>query len=56
MGVIMQTFYWNCPQRENKEFNWWGFIKDKIPALSSAGFTAIWLPPCNKAAPNLVYY
>jgi alpha-amylase len=52
MGVIMQTFYWNCPSAENQEFNWWNFIKDKIPSLHNIGFTAIWLPPCNKAASN----
>ena len=50
MGVIMQTFYWNCPQLENKEFGWWNYIKTKIPSLADAGFTAIWLPPASKAA------
>ena len=50
MGVIMQAFYWDCPKLENKEFEWWGFIKEKIPALSDNGFTALWLPPACKAA------
>jgi alpha-amylase len=52
MGVIMQTFYWGCPTSENQEFNWWNFIKEKIPSISYIGFTAIWLPPANKAASN----
>ncbi len=50
MGVILQAFYWDCPQHENQEFEWWNFLKDKIPALSQAGFTALWLPPISKAA------
>ncbi|HMG83991.1 MAG TPA: alpha-amylase family glycosyl hydrolase [Ferruginibacter sp.] len=53
MGVLMQTFYWNCPSAENQEFNWWNNIKSKIPTLSDIGFTALWLPPCNKAASNV---
>ncbi len=49
MGVIMQTFYWDCPKLENQEYQWWNFIKTKLPSLSQAGFTALWLPPLNKA-------
>lgn len=50
MGVLMQAFYWDCPRLETKEFKWWNFVSEKIPALSKAGFTAIWLPPACKAA------
>jgi alpha-amylase len=50
MGVIMQAFYWDCPRLENKEYQWWNYIKGEIPALKEAGFTALWLPPANKAA------
>jgi len=50
MGVILQAFYWDCPKAENREFEWWNFLKDKIPSLSEAGFTALWLPPIGKAA------
>ena len=50
MGVIMQAFYWDCPRLENKEFKWWEYIQEKIPAIREAGFTAIWLPPASKAA------
>ena len=50
MGVIMQSFYWDCPKLENKEFQWWLFVKDKIKDLSGIGFTALWLPPACKAA------
>lgn len=52
MGVMIQAFYWDCPRFENQEFEWWNFINTKIPSLSTAGFTAVWLPPCNKAAAN----
>ena len=50
MGVIMQSFYWDCPQLEGKEFQWWNFISEKIPELSKVGFTALWLPPATKGA------
>lgn len=50
MGIIMQAFYWDCPKLENKEFEWWNFLTEKIKPLSDAGFTALWLPPACKAA------
>ena len=50
MGVMLQAFYWDCPQAENREHQWWSFIKSKFPAIANAGFTALWLPPANKAA------
>ncbi len=50
MGVIMQAFYWDCPRLENKEYQWWNHVKSKVPSLSKAGFTALWLPPASKAA------
>jgi alpha-amylase len=50
MGVLLQGFYWDCPRAENREHEWWGFIKSKLPAIKRAGFTALWLPPANKAA------
>jgi len=50
MGVIMQSFYWDCPEREDQEYAWWNHVKGKVPSLSAVGFTALWLPPANKAA------
>ena len=50
MGVLLQAFYWDCPKLENKEFEWWNFVKEKVKELSGAGFTALWLPPACKAA------
>ena len=50
MGVMFQAFYWDCPSAENRENQWWTFIKSKLPAIARAGFTALWLPPVNKAA------
>jgi alpha-amylase len=50
MGVILQTFYWDCPREDKKEFQWWNFINEKIPSLAKVGFTALWLPPIHKAA------
>ncbi len=50
MGVILQAFYWDCPREEGKEFQWWNTIRAQLPALSKAGFSALWLPPVHKAA------
>src|SRR5665213_1193615 len=50
MGVIMQTFYWDCPLDLPQKFQWWNFLKGKMAGLGQVGFTAIWLPPVNKAA------
>src|SRR6267378_4036435 len=50
MGVMLQAFYWDCPTAENREHEWWVYIKSKLPSIAQAGFTALWLPPANKAA------
>ena len=50
MGVLLQAFYWDCPKKENQEFNWWNCIQTKISSLKATGFTALWLPPASKAA------
>lgn len=52
MGVMMQTFYWDCPKVDNKEYIWWDYLQTKIPALAELGFTALWLPPAHKP-PNI---
>ncbi|CAH2603154.1 putative Alpha-amylase [Rhodovastum atsumiense] len=52
MGVMMQAFYWDCPVLEGQAFAWWKLVKQRVPALAAAGFTALWLPPANKAASN----
>jgi len=49
MGAMLQAFYWDCPKAENQEHQWWAFIKSKPPLIAEAGFTALWLPPANKA-------
>ncbi|MGB4457755.1 MAG: alpha-amylase family glycosyl hydrolase, partial [Defluviitoga tunisiensis] len=52
--TIMQAFYWemgtgeylkNYPEEENL----WLLLAQKAPELSEVGFTAVWLPPANKA-------
>ena len=50
MSAILQAFYWDCPKAEDREHQWWVFIKSKLPSIAQAGFTALWLPPANKAA------
>jgi len=50
MGVLLQTFYWNCPSAENQEGKWWDYLCAQLPAIANDGFTALWLPPCSKAA------
>jgi len=50
MGVMLQAFYWDCPRAENREHQWWSFHQIEIAGYRAAGFTALWLPPANKAA------
>ena len=50
MGVMMQTFHWDCPKEDKKEFQWWNYIHSEIPQLAKVGFTSLWLPPIHKAA------
>jgi len=50
MGVIMQAFYWDCPGLEKRDYKWWEHVSSRIPSLSRAGFTALWLPPASKGA------
>jgi alpha-amylase len=54
---MLQAFYWNCPQLENQEHNWWQYLNDQMPTIKKAGFTSIWLPPPSKAAtdPSMGY-
>jgi alpha-amylase len=49
MGVMMQTFYWDCPRTDGKEFQWWNYVNREIPSLARTGFTSLWLPPAHKA-------
>lgn len=50
MGVMMQAFFWDCPRLDNKEFQWWNYVCEQVPALAKVGFTSLWLPPIHKAA------
>lgn len=49
MGVMLQAFHWDCPREDKKEFQWWNYINEKVPALAKVGFTSLWLPPIHKA-------
>ncbi|HTN53563.1 MAG TPA: alpha-amylase domain-containing protein [Anaeromyxobacter sp.] len=50
MGVILQAFYWNCPDVAGVPGGWWREVLARLPALKQAGFSALWLPPASKAA------
>ena len=49
MGVLMEAFYWNCPEVSGKEFGWWNYLRTEIPHLKATGITTLWLPPACKA-------
>lgn len=51
MGVLMQAFYWDCPNDQSQ--SWWDYLKTKMEGLSNQGFSAIWLPPANKGYPSI---
>ena len=50
MAVMLQAFYWDCPEKEDKAGEWWNFVTEKLESLKAAGFNALWLPPVSKAA------
>ncbi len=50
MGVILQTFYWDCPSAEGREGKWWEYLNSRLPVIAQTGFTSLWLPPASKAA------
>ena len=53
MAVLMQAFYWDSPQAEKQEGNWWNVVAEHVEALGKSGFNALWLPPVSKASSNL---
>jgi len=52
MAVMMQAFYWDAPQKEKQEGNWWNVIAEHVEALSKSGISALWLPPVSKGYDN----
>ena len=52
MAVMMQAFYWDAPQSEGREGEWWNHLAGLVEELGKAGINALWLPPANKAASN----
>jgi len=52
MAVMMQAFYWDAPQQEKQEGNWWNVIGEHVEALSKSGISALWLPPVSKGYDN----
>jgi len=53
MGVLLQAFYWNCHEAEDRRERWWPHIEAKLGDLARAGFTALWLPPAHKGDARL---
>ena len=49
--TILQAFYWEMGEAgyPKEETDLWLFLAQKAPELSEVGFTAVWLPPANKA-------
>ncbi len=46
-GVMMQGFYWDVPTSTSGQ-SWWQLLGSQATDLSSAGITAVWLPPAYK--------
>ena len=49
MGVMLQAFYWDCPEISGQEHLWWDHIRRHVVRLAGVGFTSLWLPPPHKA-------
>jgi alpha-amylase len=50
MGVMLQAFFWDCPREDNREIQWWNYVREQVPSLAKVGFTSLWLPPVHKGA------
>ena len=50
MAILMQAFYWDAPQHEDQQGNWWNVVAGKVPELANAGINALWLPPISKCS------
>jgi len=42
MSAMMQTFHWDCPRKDKKEFQWWKYINEKIPEFDQRGTMPTW--------------
>jgi alpha-amylase len=49
MPVMLQSFHWDCPRVDSREFGWWNHVRERVPALAQEGFSSLWLPPVHKA-------
>lgn len=49
--TILQAFYWEMGEAgyPEEETDLWLLLSQKAPELSKVGFTAVWIPPANKA-------
>lgn len=52
--TLLQTFYWEMGQGQYaekypEEINLWKLLARRAPELADLGFTALWIPPANKA-------
>ena len=47
MAVMMQAFYWDAPQTEGKEGEWWNHLATQVEELGKARHQ------CALAAPRL---
>ena len=40
MGVMLQSFYWDCPRLAGVEFGWWRYLTARLDIVRDAGFTS----------------
>ena len=40
--IILQGFHW-----ESHNFSWYNIMREKVPEISSSGFTGVWFPPAS---------
>ena len=48
MTVMMQTFDWDAPMKENKLGQWWNHAAQTVSELAASGLSTLWLPPISK--------
>ena len=48
---MMQGWYWNYPTTVGSK-KWVSYMDTKLPEISDAGFTYVWLPPLSHGSDN----
>ena len=50
MGVMLQAFYWDCPQTENREHQWWSVHQIETAGDRASRFHRVVASACKQGS------